>query len=59
VLLLQFSQKQPKVNSRPTGENSPNLVTQEAALTTVMYCVQGDQIGRIFATSAILIFGKF
>jgi hypothetical protein len=26
VLLLQFSQKQPKVNSHPIGENSPNLI---------------------------------
>jgi hypothetical protein len=26
-LLLQFSQKLPKENSHPTGENSPNLVT--------------------------------
>jgi hypothetical protein len=27
VLFLQFSQKLPKLNSRPIGENSPNLVT--------------------------------
>jgi hypothetical protein len=28
LVLLKFSQKLPKVNSHPIGENSPNLVTQ-------------------------------
>jgi hypothetical protein len=27
LLLLYFQAKLPKVNNRPTGENSPNLVT--------------------------------
>jgi hypothetical protein len=34
-LLLQFSEKIPKVNNHPLGENSPNLVTllQESECT--------------------------
>jgi hypothetical protein len=34
VLLLYFSKKLSKVNNRPIGENSPNLVTLNADKVT-------------------------
>jgi hypothetical protein len=50
VLHLQFSRKLPKGNSRPIGENSPNLVTLGLpnSFNVRRHAVVGSRVARFF-----------